>query len=470
MICNKCGLSAPAEQFSKLNISKDRTRGICRGCKQRADQEFRQRRKDKEESLPHFELTPNLLIKKQKARIGVLVLNNFVDRTSSKGKNYKPSQGLKAILSELKEPYDFCPPASINQYEYVLVSLTSVMDVENLVYNLEMYAPPPTAKLVIGGFGVCNIRLLIPYIDIAVFGRAEGQINQVLAGVNYGNVWRKADDPELAGRYEMRQPRYLVSGETSVGCKYRCRFCQYAHIRLGDGKYDPGMTVQETDWSSLEITSPGRYNSAWDGWSTDTWHKVNKPVSKATIEKKLVGLGELGGTVFIKLFQIIGYPWETPETILSDIEDIGLLLKEIDDHLKCRVVLSFLCTPFGAEPLTPMELDQVDISTNWRDIIGDKMVYEGRNIKAFVLPMMSGSYNLVKRMLIHRGQTQHLDLFKKVCFSRELLKLPERLRVSWLLEYNALPVNLFEHQQTLATDYLKIEINEHQQSMQGLGP
>ena len=35
-------------------------------------------------------------------------------------------------------------------------------------------------NLMVGGFGVINIRLIVQYIDVAVFGRAEGQINNII--------------------------------------------------------------------------------------------------------------------------------------------------------------------------------------------------------------------------------------------------------------------------------------------------
>lgn len=446
----KCGFIGKPIDFTTTNKSADGSRAVCKTCRRIASVEGRKKKKAKNSELPFFDLMPSLLEIKNKARIGVLVMNNFVDRDSRLKKGFYNinigNVGLTAILNELKEPYEHCPPEAINQFDYVLVSLTSVLDVENLIYNLEVYAPQERkCKVIIGGFGVINIKLIVSYIDIAVFGRAEGQINEILAGYKYPNVWRKASDPDVTGQYVIRQARYLVGNERSVGCRNKCLYCQYTYVRVPLDKavkYDPGMTIQETDWNGLDITKAGRYNTAWDGWSDGTRRMVHKPVTNATIEKKLMGI-DVEGTVNMKVYQIVGYPWESMESVEHDIEQTTAMLCRIDKQMKGKVNISFLCTPFGPEPLTPMQHESANVETQWRDL-GGRVLLKGEHIRAYISPFISGSFLLLKRVIINRAETKDIGLFKRIAFSRELLKLPDSLRVKWLLKHEAIERAIFD--------------------------
>ena len=469
MICGRCKAEKPPTEFTKLNRSKDGRRGLCKACKQARDADQRAAKEAQQAELRPFLLAPDLLIRpERKARVGVLMPNNIVDREASKGKSFldHPYRGLQTIIGELAEPWDYTPPEHINDYEFVLVSLTSVMDVENLIYTMERFAPAEVkATIVIGGFGCMNIKLLLPYIDIACWGRAEGQINDILAGRQFPNVWRKVDDPHLEGKYVVRQPRYLLSGEDGVGCKYRCRYCQYGHVRLPleqGRQYSPGldMPILETDWLSLDISKPGRYNAAWDGWSQATRFRVAKPIRDSDITGKLLTVDQsgIGGTVIIKVFQIVGYPWETPESVLADIDQVGAMLRELDSQLRhTRFVLRFLCTPFGPEPLTPMAYDPANIHVNWREVLADHAVYSGRRVAADIIPAISGPFTLAKRALIHRSEAADLPLFKAIAFNGRLKRMPERWKVPWLLHHGHLKPETFGRVESAAFDYLSVE-------------
>lgn len=466
MTCGSCKQTKASSEFTKLNMSKDGTRGLCKECKRQRDREYRAR-KDKEQSkLRHFDLVPDMIQRDTgRARVGVLVLNRVTDRATAKHFLKQPNHGLKAILGELNEPYEFCSAEFINSYEFVLVSLTSVMDVENLIYTMERYAPETVrAKIIVGGFGVGNIKLLTPYIDIAVFGRAEGQINEILAGQDFDNVWRKDQDPKLEGRYAVRQPRYLVDGELGVGCRNKCRFCQYTFIRrplVAGQEYNPGtqLTIQETDWAALEVDKQGRYTTAWDGWSQETRRRVAKPITDQDIADKLFEIDNRGidGTVNIKVFQIVGYPWETPETVNKDIAAVGQILKEIDRQIKTSIILAFFCTPFGPEPLTPMQYEPGNIHVNWREAIETLDVYRGENITAFITPTISGPFALMKRMFIHRAERTDLKRFKAIVFTSRLNRMPERWKVPWLLKHGHIKEEMFGRLESAAFDYLYVE-------------
>ena len=101
MICGRCKAEKPPTEFTKLNRSKDGRRGLCKVCKQARDADQRSAKEAQQAELRPFLLVPDLLIRPdRKARVGVLMLNNIVDRETSKGKSFfeQPNRGLQAVF------------------------------------------------------------------------------------------------------------------------------------------------------------------------------------------------------------------------------------------------------------------------------------------------------------------------------------------------------------------------------------
>ena len=454
MICNVCHVTKPESEFTKVNRSKDGTKGLCKECKSKRDAEYYERLQKRNAKLEFFELTTDLLTKRKRARIGVLNLVKFTDREQTKNiaSVDMTNFGLNAILKELDEPYEYCNARTVNDYEFILISLTSSMDVENLIYTFEAFAPSEVkAKVIVGGFGVININLIKTYIDIACFGRCEGQINDILADKRLSNVWRKEDDPELTGEYEIRQAQYLVDGECAIGCRHQCGFCQYTYTRRPmkpNQLYRHGKSTSaiESEWAALEVSKAGSYTTAWDGWSDETRRKVLKPVTDSSIRRKLIEIGtnkDIDGGINLKVFQIVGYPWETKESVLEDIYNTNKLLREIDSNIYNNITLVFYNTPFSPEPLTPMQYDASNIYINWRDVLNFKYVYNGKRLKGIISPMISGSYTLMKRTFINRATVGHAEMFKRVVFNSMLGRMNDKRKMDWLLKHGAIDERLF---------------------------
>jgi hypothetical protein len=449
--CSSCGFVGEESLFTLWNRTGDNI-GRCKQCKAILDKSYRV----KKDVMPgNFDLKPDIL-KRENVRIGVLRLQKIADRRISKKSNrFELNFGIKAVLSDLKEPYEVCQPDTINQYDFVLISLTSVMDIENLIYTFEKYCPIDIkATVIVGGFGVINIKLIVNYIDVAVFGRAEGQITEVLNGFNFDNVWRKKDDPMVLRHYKIRQPQYLVKGENSVGCRNRCAYCQYTHTRHSLGgpvKYNAGqgMSTHETDWNGLIVDKPGKYITAWDGWSEATRRRVNKPVTDKNIVSKLIEIGnnpDIAGTVSLKTYQIVGYPWETEQSVMDDIAMVGAMLKDIDSAISNKITIAFYVTPFGPEPYTPMKNEPANIYINWRDLLAGVKVYYGVNIKAFIITAISGPFTLLKRVFINRAEVGDIDEFKALVFDSRLKRMPERYKVGWLIDNGKIDEKKFDRQ------------------------
>jgi hypothetical protein len=355
--------------------------------------------------------------------VGVICLsggNHAANRNISFAAN-----GMNAVLSELKYQWEYCTISRIKEYPFCLLSITSISDIETIAMST-IAENKGKCKIIAGGQGCLSIYPIVDILDVAVFGRAEGQINAIIDGDTPPNVWRKETDPLFEKKYEMRQPQYLVRGENSVGCKKKCFFCQYTWTRkfttLSEMGYSHGKDLHtpEDDWKALQVTKPGRYTTAWDGWSEQTRKKINKNISDVEIFDKLqtISRANFPACVNLKIFNIVWYPWETEETLKADIATVAKILKSVDATTGTRILIMFLLTPFSPEPLTPMAYFPANVTANTREIVDriGRQVFKGNKIEAFILPQINSGYTLAKRVLINRGITQsHLQTIIKSC-------------------------------------------------------
>jgi hypothetical protein len=340
----------------------------------------------------------------QSRLIGVIALNGWGN--SRKDVSWM-SGGMKAILNELRWQWEATTVEEMDKYEVCLLSLTSQTDMCTAALRLP---EKHVCKIIVGGSGCTNIRSIIPMIDVACFGRCEGMINEIVEGGVFENVWRKETDPNFTGQYVMRQAQYLVSGEVSVGCKFRCRFCQYTWTRKLKGEtYHHGkdLATYEDNFVDLQIEAPGHHTSAIDGTSERSRFLVGKPIPDELIIEKIQSIQgkHLLSTVTIKLYNIIGYPWETRESIEADMIDFGLLLKRADTHKGTRILIMMMITPFSPEPLTPMSMLQAETRWYWREEINllSRNLYKSDTLEAFILPQINSNKTLLMRCLTNRG-------------------------------------------------------------------
>lgn len=338
-------------------------------------------------------------------RIGALVIDS---RIGNHGRRcfVSPSVGYQAIIDECAPTYqvDLIGVEEIAEYPTILASMHSPLEIEKLYHAAPQKADHNVA--VVGGFGALNPWAVYDFADVLVFGRAEDQVDAILRGDPLPNVWRKQTDPLVESQYQIRQAQYLLPGERSVGCPWRCNFCQYTWIRGNTGgHYDPGMVVQEDNWITLRVEKPGRYITALDGWSEATRRRIHKPISDDAIRSKLRAIQalDLPSACVVKVYMIIGFPWETPESVIRDIAVFRQLLADSDAGCGGRVVLMFLVTPFSPEPMTPMQHDPVNM-TEWRPVIeaAGRALYWSDHLEAFILPQIAGLQTLLRRVAINR--------------------------------------------------------------------
>jgi hypothetical protein len=361
--------------------------------------------------------------------------------------------GLRIILDDLNEDYEFCSSATLRNYQYALVSLTSTMDVENLINTLE-HVDKGNCKVVVGGSGCVNIRAYSDLIDIAVFGRAEGQINDILSGKELPNVWRKDVDPKIESIYHVRQSDEPTKSEMTIGCPNKCYFCQYSWTRKATAKrYTHGgdLKIDEDDFRNLQITKSGRYTTAFDGLSERTRFAVNKTwITKGDIRNKFDGIyenEEIKKPINMKIFNIVGYPWETRETVSIDFVENGKLWKEIDRNSgEKRIVLMYYFTPFSPEPLTPMQYSKSNPMINWHTEIGHGKcvcIWGGKDINAFTLPQINSGITLAKRVLINRCRESDRNGVRAVLQNRKIRTMSASLAMHAVATSGVIDCSLF---------------------------
>lgn len=357
-------------------------------------------------------------------KIGVLMFCKKKDRaTRNMSFDKLDYLGFKYVLSELKSDYEYCSLENIYKYDFILWSITSVYDIESLILDWKKIKKGD-CRVVVGGAGCINIMSIYDFVDVACFGRCEGQINDILAGVKFPNVWRKADDPELSGKYDIRQAQAMLIGENSIGCKNKCFFCHYAwsHKHVGLKHYDNNSKLAEDDLKSTKIISSGRYITAIDGTSELTRLAVNKNITNDDLVKFLSQIYdvELTAAVNVKLYNIVGYPHETVSVLRDDLKELANVFERADRKTgKRRMVVMIFVTPFSPDPITPMECEPVNLDVNWREELNriGRQVYKGVDYECFILPQILIPPTVAKRVMIQRATLPHAKIIRDLIVS-----------------------------------------------------
>jgi hypothetical protein len=245
-----------------------------------------------------------------------------------------------------------------------------------------------------------------------MFGRAEGAVNDIVFGTSSReDCYDYEADKEVQKKYSVRQAQKILPGESSVGCSGKCRFCQYsATRRTFRGEYSNpkrGYVVREDIWGNIRAES-GNQTTALDGFGEDSRDRVRKPVDNSQIVEKLSWvLSRMHGIMRLKVFQIVGYPWETEASIRRDLKELKKVLGAVKPSpLGGRIMMMFTVTPFSPEPLTDMENDAGNIDIPWRDILlhdENRCVFDSNHLNAFILPQIPGPLLLYKRIAVNRG-------------------------------------------------------------------
>jgi len=382
------------------------------------------------------------------AKVGVLVFTDLVKKRAKRESTHFDSLkylGIKAVMKEIdrkKHTVDFISALDLNDCDYVLVPIHSYQDIHNLVRAVSPYKKKRKAKIIVGGQGVVNVKAYLDYIDIAVFGRAEGQINEILEGGSPENVLIVKKDPDLEKSYVYRQPQYLVDGEKNVGCRNKCYFCYYSWTHklfcpvknYNSTVFDECST--EDDIKSLKVTGSGHYITAIDGFSEESRLRVNKKITNLDLETKIKEFLSVKAEkkIFIKIYTIAGFPWEQ---IGDDyIDELKGVIERADGPVaSAGLSLYFQVTPFSPSPLTPMQYSKPNFSVDFRRYFQDPkriVFYRSENIIACFGIFIRPPSALFEEVFMHRARREDSWLIEKVFLNPKYSRLKDYQKILWL--------------------------------------
>ena len=383
-----------------------------------------------------------------KKKIGILIFTyKKKDRSvNKKGKGWDNVSyyGFNYIISEInKRKYDikYISYKDINNVDFVLISITSHFDLYNIINELSRLKIK--SKIIVGGAGLLNFGLLRDYIDIAVLGRAEGQINDILDGKEFNNVWRKKNDYNIKMKYDIRKAEKLINikdiKEKSIGCKRKCYFCQYSwknrfYTEDKQQNYDSGYSEYEDTIENINWNKRAAYLvSAIDGLTEESRFIVNKKITNNIITNKLKEIYNDYGTkkkFALKLYSIVAYPFESTH----DLTELLYCIKQAD-KISNKKLHIFLCfTHFVPMPLTPMESEPVNLM-DARKLIGYGKIYTGKSINATILPFTTSNLSALEETILFRANNKHLSLIKNILLNSKYKKLKNWKKVEVIKKY-----------------------------------
>jgi len=344
--------------------------------------------------------------------------------------------GLRSILIELKEysPLPIFNLSEIYRYDYILFSITSYRDILWLISNFHRF-DKGACKIIVGGAGCINIIPIIYYIDIAVFGRCDNQINDIINEIYENNVWVKKLDHNFEDTYVYGIARKKINilhggkntifNENSYGCKYKCYFCHYSwankYVQFeNNDKYGSGYNENEDTLKTLTWSFGKRYLvSAIDGISEKSRMIVNKKITNNDIIKKFIERDKLENyekSIQLKLYNIVGYPFESMENYYYEFDN---LIKGIDKNIKGRITVLLNNTHFIPMPLTPME----NLAINKNDYKSINYSFKGKRIKVIKSYMSNGFKSQALQLILLRLKKTDIDLFLKNYKNNKLIDI-----------------------------------------------
>ena len=348
----------------------------------------------------------------------------------------------------------YCDFATVGDFDVVLVSMTAICDWWTFIAEQATWKTRPI--VIVGGCGVLNIRPVLPYFDIAVFGRGENIIAPLLdhvgRGVRYEHpsvcyadgfspdqTYRiaQADQPyphsiDLPeGNFGEERGAYL---EESIGCARRCYFCAYSWHRrrsasVGANSYGSGGS-REITMLDLDMENPQTWdvfrNIGLDGTSERLRRMANKKITRDLFQRMLTNLRHTTHKPHqIKAYCVVGYPTETQEDWAEHLEDLKIADSAMDKADK-QWPLVLMASPLRPMPCTPSAYWSIPYK-NHRGAIAKALkspkmpgnvYFQGENLWAVESMGTESLSSIILELAIIRGVEDDTDPIRKIATSK----------------------------------------------------
>ena len=293
---------------------------------------------------------------------------------------------LEDVLVRAGEKVDYVGSATVSNVDILLVSITSGCDWWSYIAEAKTWKHKPRC-VIVGGAGLLNVRPVLRWFDVCVWGRGEDIILPLIEAircgkrydhpsVGYSDTFSESNQYQIAQAVRLYPHAVTLQGsavqkgrtiyvEKGLGCKRKCAFCAYTHHRkhlasAGGRSYEQGggedreVTMLDLDMKQPETWGADKLrNVGLDGMSERVRMMVRKPIKRKLFQDFLVGLSRSGCKPHqVKLYCVVGFPDETLDDWMEHLEDLAIAdaaIKESDKQWSW--VLG--ATPFRAMPATP---------------------------------------------------------------------------------------------------------------------
>lgn len=377
-----------------------------------------------------------------------------------KTRNEAITIGALVIKKELEingYKVEICSYEQAHQFDLVLVSMTSTWDL------YEFYKSMSSAlwhnrkfKVLLGGFGCQNPFALREFVDFAFFGRAEGVITEVVAGILNGESLDQYDfittlhNPKITIARPVQElyPFEVKYGknqstwkEDFTGCPFKCKFCHYTwnrkNVREGDpAKYiNDGISTGSKEVMLMDVIEYedklGRVTAGLDGYSERLRFLFGKPISWEILENALDHMASFKGNSYMKIYNITNFPTETEA---DEQEFIRFMQEYVKYTSKKDGVLSIevFNTAFRPSINTPMERMPVSLFPEARR--ENLQIASGSGIVVKYTHLIQGAWmHLADVIAIRYDVRKHLDIIDFIAMDKKFNKLNNQQKLNYFI-------------------------------------
>jgi hypothetical protein len=421
----------------------------------------------------------------KKVKIGFLSYLNIRGDTRRHGQDFfnQKNFGAAMIIDILfKNGYDvkITTAEFANNYDILLVSLTSVLDMISFTRVAEKYNFRNRKNIIVaGGFGMQNYIPIHEYIDYAWFGRVENDLIELIQNnfdiehrslIKIGkhkDVYMNQSLHVYDSIYEYGKGYYK---ENMLGCPNKCFFCHYTFARKYV-KIKKGYTLQQSSKASIEIEclkkelytnlKIGEVYSAIDGYSERLRFAYNKKIENYKYEEFIRYITDTTKCKAIRMrwYNIIGYETETENDYLEFVENISKI-----NNLKKYCTLIIHSTPFNPSTLTPGAFAPINLKYNYNKYKvgkgikhGINVIYENNSIKVLHDFFQEDASSLLEHTIPIRTTFDNLDIFKRLALDKKYDKLTTNKKIDYMFNVNGFNdiIREYDISEYIPTEYVK---------------